>query len=250
MNKYFMNKRGMTLVEVLLALTVSTIVIGTISFVFVSIYKTQENTQNHIDLRQEANMIVTKLRTIHVDENYKLCYDNGQIFIDDHMNSLASENIHITGNENSGTKVFFENDGNQFTVLNTCNNGNEFEVNIKEPLEITLNISDEDNNTFEIDTVIDRVAMADVVTPPENEEEEEDEEEVDEEEEENEDNNDEENNNEEEEDKEAKEYCSKWDGLNIFKLIEKILYCIIFPWITELIKTLAKWIRRLIESFL
>ncbi|MGM0874443.1 MAG: PulJ/GspJ family protein [Bacillota bacterium] len=155
MIKNFIYKQsGFTLHELLAGITISTMVIGLLSSVLIMSFKHNEYTQSHINLTQEANLIMTKLRQAHQEESYNLCYYNGRIYYDsEKKDSLTSEKVTLKAIEENG--VMIENGSFHISESNPdpC-----VLIDTSKPLLVTLTLVDEDNKEFEIDTVIDRLS--------------------------------------------------------------------------------------------
>lgn len=192
--KIWSSQDGLTLVELLAGLAISTIVVGLLSMILYSVLKNNEITQSHIDLRQEANVIVTKLRTVHEgkkDESetssYILYYEQkkdeegnlikGDIIInsDSVQEVLNSDKVILKGIDFEGKKVLIENprtdEGSEDKSENNIeginseqdSDGHLYEedksfilVDCQEPLLVTLIVVDkETKKELQIDTVID-----------------------------------------------------------------------------------------------
>ena len=149
--KYINKQSGLTLIELLAVLALSTMIIGLLSSALITTVKHNIITQAHINLRQEANLITTKLRSIHQGEKYKLYYENGTIFLDENKtDSLASDRVLLKGI--NGALLKNEN-GSELT---TSTSYAEFDPS--KPLLVTLTLVDKNNKKeFEIDTVIERL---------------------------------------------------------------------------------------------
>ncbi|WP_066063780.1 prepilin-type N-terminal cleavage/methylation domain-containing protein [Neobacillus soli] len=133
MRKFFSNQSGFTLIEVLATLVISSMLISVIFGVFNSTIKLNQKTQSHVNLRQEANIIISKLRQQHQWGEYSLCYD-----------SLITNN-----------KLFFEE-------INIKNNDIEINksskcqtINPSSDLNVQFKLADQQKNTFEIKTIIE-----------------------------------------------------------------------------------------------
>lgn len=147
------NEYGITLVELLAVLAISGIVITLVTSLLVTTFKQKDITQAHVDLRQEANYIVTKIRNMHHENmEYNLCYQDGKIYLDNEKKqSLASEKFRIKGTKDG---VLLKNeDALELSESNPCPS-EKFNPDI--PLIVTLTLVDENNKEFEIDTVIER----------------------------------------------------------------------------------------------
>ncbi|MFJ8264554.1 type II secretion system protein J [Peribacillus asahii] len=75
--KYISQQSGVTLIELLAALTISALLIGIVYGIFTYSVQSNNKTQSHINLRQEANLIITEMRKRHQEAtaNYEICYD-------------------------------------------------------------------------------------------------------------------------------------------------------------------------------
>ncbi|MDQ0269994.1 PulJ/GspJ family protein [Cytobacillus purgationiresistens] len=67
--KYYKNATGMTLIEVLTAIAILSVISSVVYGVFTNTEKTGRQIQSHVNLRQDANIIITQLRHIHQEEN-------------------------------------------------------------------------------------------------------------------------------------------------------------------------------------
>jgi Tfp pilus assembly protein FimT len=192
--KIWSSQDGLTLVELLAGLAISTIVVGLLSMILYSALKNNEITQSHIDLRQEANVIVTKLRTVHEGKkevaetsSYLLYYEQekdkegnlikGDINInsDSVQEVLNSDRVILKGIDFAGKKVLIENprtgEGPEDKLENNTDETNSEQgsgghlyeedksfilVNRHKPLLVTLIVVDkETKKELQIDTVID-----------------------------------------------------------------------------------------------
>lgn len=75
--KTIKNRNGLTLIELLVALAIGTIVIGLTFSVLHTSMKTFNKSESQQLLQQEANLMVTQLRNIHLmNVSYKIEYDS------------------------------------------------------------------------------------------------------------------------------------------------------------------------------
>ncbi|MCJ8006997.1 prepilin-type N-terminal cleavage/methylation domain-containing protein [Lederbergia wuyishanensis] len=72
--KYLSQQQGITLLELLTALAIFSLIIGLTFSVLFSSKKFNDKTQAHINLRQEANIIITNIRK-HQQNTEKVCYE-------------------------------------------------------------------------------------------------------------------------------------------------------------------------------
>ncbi|WP_368503325.1 type II secretion system protein J [Alkalihalophilus sp. As8PL] len=142
--KYLSNESGFTLLEVLATLVISSILIGITYGVLTTTVTFNEKSTSHIDLRQEANIIITQLRQKHQEEEseYPLCVED-----------LLSSGL-------SFVKIDLINNTNE---INSCD-----EVNPEEALHVNFILSNQ-SYRFEIDTVIEGRRTGEKIEFPEHE---------------------------------------------------------------------------------
>lgn len=130
--KYFLKESGLTLIELLAALAISMAVIGAIYGVLNSSLIFNNKSQSHIDLRQEANIIITQLRQQHQVkiEEYEL----------DYLKLITDKELSFKSIEISQMNKKIINRG----IINPFND-----------LFVKFTLADNQKNTFEIDTVIE-----------------------------------------------------------------------------------------------
>jgi len=144
------SQSGFTLVELLATLAISTILIGLIWGVLFTALNQNDIAQNHINLRQDANLFISKLRNKHQDQDYMLCYNNQKFYFGSADSPILDDDI--TFNATNASNVLMKNDSKNINENNDC-----YSINHLEPLKITLLIKDENQNEFQIDTVINRL---------------------------------------------------------------------------------------------
>ncbi|SFL45669.1 collagen-binding domain-containing protein [Salibacterium qingdaonense] len=132
-HSYYRQTSGVTLIEVLLTLLLSSIVIGLVTTVLVSSVSFNERTQSHVNLRQEANIIVTELRQRHQGDTYNLC---GQDMFSDGRFHAEDLSIH--------------HDNTTIAGVSDCAG-----ISPDEPLDVQFTLADDHNQTFTVDTVIE-----------------------------------------------------------------------------------------------
>lgn len=130
------NERGITLLEVLAALTILGI-LGALTFSLLTTTVTHTNkTQSHIDLRQEANIILSDLRQTHrnAEEEYTI-----------HTDEL------IGRNDISFPEIKIKNEPpNETSILPSA------KISPNKHLYVTFTLQDKQNQTFEVDTIIEK----------------------------------------------------------------------------------------------
>ncbi|RSL32378.1 prepilin-type N-terminal cleavage/methylation domain-containing protein [Salibacterium salarium] len=130
MKQLLQKESGVTLIELLATIVISSIVIGLVTSVLVSSLNFNDKTQSHINLRQEANIIITELRQQHQEGEYTLCPED--VFSSDRFRAVQRD---------------IRNDEHMITSCNT--------VDSQFPLEVQFTLEDDENNDFTIDTIIE-----------------------------------------------------------------------------------------------
>lgn len=133
MKKPFRNQSGVTLIELLATIVISSLLIGVFYGVFNSSFIFDQKVQSNINLKQEANLIISKLKQLHQGGIYNLCYDS----------LITNNNIHFNS-------INLDNNGTEINLNNKCQN-----INPAYPLNVQFTLADNQNNTFDVDTVIE-----------------------------------------------------------------------------------------------
>lgn len=142
LRKFINNKRGLTLIEILAALTIGTIVIGLAFSVLLNSMNAYKRTENKQLLQQEANIILTQLRTIHRSEStyvigyselenqYKITLANGKtenLGNSNYKIELAIDNI-VISETNAQSIDSTRNDYQLSLKMNDPTTNNEFSI--------------------------------------------------------------------------------------------------------------------------
>ncbi|ART77456.1 hypothetical protein B4U37_15980 [Sutcliffiella horikoshii] len=162
--KNLLNEQGITLIELLATIVISSLIIGLVTNVFISASKQNELVTNHNSLRQEANLIISKLRQIHQAESYTLCYEsNNQFYFDKQFtNKITSDQFYFSD-------VLIDNSSTSITSNGQCIEN----VDVLSPLLVKFTLQNLDGQTYDMNTVINRLnPITAVETPPLEEEEE------------------------------------------------------------------------------
>ncbi|MDV2684222.1 prepilin-type N-terminal cleavage/methylation domain-containing protein [Alkalihalophilus lindianensis] len=149
--KYLSKQSGFTLLEVLATLVISSILIGITYGVLTTTVTFNENTTSHINLRQEANIIITQLRQKHQDDEGINSED---------LLSLIPDDTQLTQFElrNGGVTWSLSDNG-------TSINCDLCETDPNETLYIAFTIEDKVHSyDFEVNTAIEKIASYE---PPE-----------------------------------------------------------------------------------
>lgn len=126
------NESGVTLLEVLAAVSILMLFSGLTYGVMINTMKFNENSQSHVNLRQEANIIVSTLREKYKDDEFSLCYQ-------DLINEQKVSFYHIT----------LQNVVTEINAHNPCDT-----INTNYALKVDFTLSDNLNNRFQINTII------------------------------------------------------------------------------------------------
>ncbi|GEL08589.1 prepilin-type N-terminal cleavage/methylation domain-containing protein [Salisediminibacterium halotolerans] len=151
------NSRGTTLLELLAALTIMTIVIGLIWTIVFQVSTQSETTAYHTQLKQEANIIISELKEKHQAEEAILCYEDGQLRDGDvplHDERYSLENIRI---DTAGMTL--EKEGTCFDA----------KFDSAEAVDISFTLRSDDSEqglTYDVDTALYPDNTADDITPP------------------------------------------------------------------------------------
>lgn len=128
MAKKRLGQDGLSLVELLAALVIASLLIVLISSVLTSTLKFNNRTQDIIDLRQESNKIITQIRNLHRN-NGEICYSN---LIDNGDVSMKLTLDHINIEKNSCLQAVSTND---LAVVFTLFNGSDKDYTLSTVVE-------------------------------------------------------------------------------------------------------------------
>lgn len=129
--KLYSRESGFTLIEVLAVVVISAIIIGLISNVLLSTIKYNDKMQSHVNLRKEANLIITQVRQLYQDGAKKLCFEKLPS-----VNYIYYKEIYLN---------------NKLQESSNC-----AEVDNSNKLAVTFTIYDKQKNEFEIKTVLEK----------------------------------------------------------------------------------------------
>ena len=87
--KQLSNESGITLIEVLATLTITAIIGSVVYGVLFQTLHANEKTKSHNELRQEANIVMTQLRTMH-ENGESIWYSSGMLYKDQEKNNPLS----------------------------------------------------------------------------------------------------------------------------------------------------------------
>lgn len=148
LKRYLKNESGLTLIELLATIVIGSIVLILATSVMVSATKQNKIVYEHNSLRQEANLIITKLRQIHQEEmeTYTLCFkEDSRLYI----------NGNLLGNENySFTTLEIESGSEKLSSLSTDCLEN---IKVTEPLLIDFTLTNSSGQELDLNTAIQRI---------------------------------------------------------------------------------------------
>jgi prepilin-type N-terminal cleavage/methylation domain-containing protein len=157
-----LNNRGITLVELLATITISSIIIGIISSVLVQSFRSAEIADTHINLRQEANIVVSMFSSAHLSagsEPYMITFQRMNatewvMTIGDNTLDNRDYHLRLELKSSTGTSSFIidTTDTNTSTLALTINK--KIPLNIQ---KLTLTNKKDPTKKFELSTIISRL---------------------------------------------------------------------------------------------
>ncbi len=147
---------GITLIEVLAALAITGFIGSVVYGVFFQTLHVKEKTQSHNELRQEANIVMTQLRSMH-ENGDSIWYSSGMLYTEkEKKNPLATEtNYLFTEVLINGTKVVSEQ---SIQLLSTST------------FKVAFTIKDHYQNEYNLETVLlgttNQPIAGEIVKPP------------------------------------------------------------------------------------
>ncbi|MBP1947791.1 type II secretion system protein [Virgibacillus litoralis] len=155
--RHFSTQKGMTLVELLAALSLFAVLIALSSTVIIQMINSEEKTSENISLKQDTNVLISDLRNQYNSGESKLCFNkdkksftisndttihNGQDILTINKNGC----VDINNDKSVEIYLATENKGQQFSLKTTWANKKEYKV----ILEDDFNEEDfQDGNTQE-----------------------------------------------------------------------------------------------------
>ncbi|OZU89719.1 hypothetical protein CIL03_00840 [Virgibacillus indicus] len=137
MNRLLKNERGLTLVELLAALSLFAVVIALSSTVIIQLVNSEEKTSENITMKQDVNVLINELRTNYSNGENKLCVTEGQYQF--YFSEVSNGDINEAGcidNINLEETLSFKltaanNSGENFTVQTAWSNKEKYELTVK-----------------------------------------------------------------------------------------------------------------------
>ncbi|OIJ18363.1 hypothetical protein BKP45_12365 [Anaerobacillus alkalidiazotrophicus] len=156
---YVKNSKGLTLIELLATLSISIIILGLVSSVLIQSYRSMEVSNTHIDLRQEANIIITMLANAHEKNNYEIFYSKTE---NDEWEIMIGDQKIISRDYDLVVKLISDNSTLEIdtSITDPQSISLLFTVNVKEPLhvqELRLTDINDPTKSFELSTIISRL---------------------------------------------------------------------------------------------
>ena len=147
MNKHFLNEKGITLVELLAALVLFAIVSALVMTVLFNVFQNSENISDNAQLRQDANLLISALRSNYNQGDFKVGLNGSKsLLIDEQeVNSSMTSSIDELELINGGNSISAVNESMDVTADGT-------------PLSIDLKLKNEAGQTYSISTKIENPA--------------------------------------------------------------------------------------------
>ena len=149
MNKHFLNEKGITLVELLAALSLFAIVSALVMTVLFNVFQNSENISDNAQLRQDANLLVSTLRSHYNQGDFEVGLENGN-------NSLLIGGQEVNSSMTSSIAELKINDEN--LISNEDENKSMDVTADGTPLSIDLTLENEAGQTYSISTKIEKPA--------------------------------------------------------------------------------------------
>lgn len=130
LKKKYLQESGITLLELLVTIVISALVMGLAFSVLTSSIKYNEKTQASINLKKEANYVISQLRQLHNGPEHEFCYEE----------SLSDKRVSFKNIE---------------LGINNPNSKKCFVVNTSKELKVNFTLTDNQNNQFEMKTIIE-----------------------------------------------------------------------------------------------
>ena len=158
MNKHFLNEKGITLTELLAALALFAIVGALVMTVLFNVFQNSENISDNAQLRQDANLLISTLRSNYNQGDFKVgLNDSKSLLIDEQeVNSSMTSSIDELKLENGEKSISAVTESMTVTADGT-------------PLSIDLKLKNEAGQTYSISTTIekpDELAITLLPVPP------------------------------------------------------------------------------------
>lgn len=129
LKRYIFRQNGLTLIEVLATITISSMILGLLTTVLISTYKQNDITKSHIDLRKEANIVITQIRQNH-QNGEAACYNS--LILNNNIKSdgilIGNEKITQQEGKNCTTALDPHSDYNVEFKLIDKNHANQFDL--------------------------------------------------------------------------------------------------------------------------
>ncbi|QII81240.1 prepilin-type N-terminal cleavage/methylation domain-containing protein [Jeotgalibaca arthritidis] len=154
MNKHFLNEKGITLVELLAALSLFAIVSALVMTVLFNVFLNSKNISDNAQLRQDANLLVSTLRSHYnqddlEEDEFEVSLENGNILLIDgqEVNSSMTSSI---------DELELKNGENSISAVNPAVNQSMIVKADGTPLSIDLTLKNEAGQTYNLFTTIEK----------------------------------------------------------------------------------------------
>lgn len=161
--KYLNNNKGLTLIEMLATITILFIIGGMVYAMLFQMFSNFNNSENRITARQEANLIIAHLTTIHEkSKRYELEHDSDHYFITEAFTETDSSTMKL-GHEKYNYDLsvsYLDDDGTEVTKKLS---DEPIEIDLTKTkfksIDVLLTLSSS-NDEFEVKTTLSRMTKA------------------------------------------------------------------------------------------
>jgi prepilin-type N-terminal cleavage/methylation domain-containing protein len=141
------SQKGVTLIELLAAITISAIVIGLVYGVLSSMLHNNEKAMSYNTVRQEANAVITQIRTLHQKGSLELCYENDETI---YLDTIKTDRLASDGYRFQNVSIV--QSSQTITGTGQCAN-----IKSAAPVRVSFTLIDTNNNKFGIDTTLENL---------------------------------------------------------------------------------------------
>lgn len=151
MNKHFLNEEGITLTELLAALSLFAVVSALVMTVLFNVFQNSENISDNAQLRQDANLLVSTLRSHYNQGDFEvgLNTSNSLLIGGQEVNSSMTSSI---------DELELKNGENSISAVNPAVNQSMTVKADGTPLSINLTLKNEAGQTYNLFTTIEKPA--------------------------------------------------------------------------------------------
>ena len=159
MNKHFLNEEGITLTELLAALSLFAVVSALVMTVLFNVFQNSENISDNAQLRQDANLLVSTLRSHYNQGDFEVGLNDSKSLLigGQEVNSSMTSSI---------DELELKNGENSISAVNPAVNQSMTVKADGTPLSIDLKLKNEAGQTYSIFTTIEKPAELAIALQP------------------------------------------------------------------------------------